>query len=432
MARAPGVIARETLTLKPLAQSVGQARHAVVDALVAVDQSHHAEAAALATSELVTNAVLYAGSDISVTITVTASLVLVEVEDHSPHEPTRRLYDLSATTGRGLSVVQELTADFGVRRIPGGGKVVWFTLGDRGWFFAGKAFSHGDDDDVTGGIVWLLGVPVALYCSFQQVADGLLREYVLASQALRGGRRTDADEWALATEAFAELASGADPLFCDDAPRGHTDLRFGVRADGTDRFAALARVLARAVTMAHSGRLLALPTQPEIVAMSEWVCTEVQSQMEGRPPTAWLPVQRDHAPPGPAFDWDATRVTSSPLAMVAADDLNRIIAVSDAAAELLHWDPDQLVGMRLVTIVPRAMREAHIAGFMRYLVSGESRIVGRPVGVHALRRDGVEVPITILIEVAAVVGNRQVFVATLTPVGAPGMPAARDAVAQER
>ncbi len=413
------VLARESLTFEPVAQNVGRARRAVVAALDAANQGHHAEVAALATSELVTNAILHSGSAISVTVTVTASLVLVEVEDHSPLEPTRRQYDVIATTGRGLALVQSLTADFGVRRIPGDGKVVWFTLGERGWSFSGASNSDGTAG-AGAGAVQLLGVPVALYRAYQQVADGLLREYILASYALDSGQLADLEEWTVANEAFAELATAAESLFRASAEEGHraqadASLSLRVRQPAARRFAALERVLSRAVSMADAGQLLAVPTQPEIVALGEWLCREVQGQLQGRPAMAWQSLTSEHAPPGPHVEWDATLVTESPLAMVAADDANRIIAVSDAAATLLGWERADLVGRRLVTIVPPAMREAHIAGFVRFLVSGERHIIGTPVSVPALRRDGAEVPVTICIETAAAGGSRQVFVATLTP-----------------
>ncbi|MEP7054587.1 MAG: PAS domain S-box protein, partial [Actinomycetota bacterium] len=117
--------------------------------------------------------------------------------------------------------------------------------------------------------------------------------------------------------------------------------------------------------------------------------------------------------------WDAASVTESELAMLAADDANRLIAVSRPAAELLGWEIEELIGRRIVSIVPEGLREAHIAGFVRYLVSGESRILGKTTLVSALRRDGSEVQVLILIEVWAT-GGRAVFTATLTPVELTG------------
>ncbi|MEO6715207.1 MAG: PAS domain S-box protein, partial [Mycobacteriales bacterium] len=113
-------------------------------------------------------------------------------------------------------------------------------------------------------------------------------------------------------------------------------------------------------------------------------------------------------------EWDAADVNGSDRAIVAADDANRLIAVSHAAADLFGWDREELIGQRVVSIVPEAMREAHIAGFVRYLVSGERRILGAPVRVLALRRDGSTVPVVIRIEVAATAGSRRVFTATFT------------------
>lgn len=65
--------------------------------------------------------------------------------------------------------------------------------------------------------------------------------------------------------------------------------------------------------------------------------------------------------------------------------------------------------------MPPAAKEAHIAGFVRYLVSGDARMIGAPVRVSALRRDGTEVAVTLLITMARQSG-RLVFLASLTPV----------------
>ncbi len=56
--------------------------------------------------------------------------------------------------------------------------------------------------------------------------------------------------------------------------------------------------------------------------------------------------------------------------VVAADDANRIIAIRDPLAELPGWRPGDLVGRRVVTLIPPALREAHVAGFTRHLTTG--------------------------------------------------------------
>jgi len=84
-------------------------------------------------------------------------------------------------------------------------------------------------------------------------------------------------------------------------------------------------------------------------------------------------------------------------AVVVADGDNRIVWVNHAASQLLGWQEDALVGLPLVTLMPERFRDLHIAAFERFVQTNEPRIMGRPVRVPALRRDGVEVPIELVL-----------------------------------
>jgi hypothetical protein len=41
----------------------------------------------------------------------------------------------------------------------------------------------------------------------------------------------------------------------------------------------------------------------------------------------------------------------------------------------LGWDPTELVGRRVVTVIPPASREARVAGFSRHLSTGEAHVI---------------------------------------------------------
>jgi anti-sigma regulatory factor (Ser/Thr protein kinase) len=84
--------------------------------------------AQLAISELVTNAVRHAGTDVVMTLTLDDKLI-VEVEDSDPElrHPAVPTTDPLATSGRGLQIVSAVSVDWGVRSVPNG-KVVWFAL----------------------------------------------------------------------------------------------------------------------------------------------------------------------------------------------------------------------------------------------------------------------------------------------------------------
>lgn len=83
--------------------------------------------AELIVSELVTNAVLHAGTGPIVSVRIDSENVRIEVEDTSPTAPVLREYGLDASTGRGLRVVSNAAAEWGVETTSGG-KAVWATL----------------------------------------------------------------------------------------------------------------------------------------------------------------------------------------------------------------------------------------------------------------------------------------------------------------
>jgi anti-sigma regulatory factor (Ser/Thr protein kinase) len=83
--------------------------------------------ATLLVSELVSNAVLHAGTVIHVVIRMNGELVRVEVHDANARNPIRKHYSSLATTGRGLLLVERMAHDWGVEHDTDG-KHVWFEL----------------------------------------------------------------------------------------------------------------------------------------------------------------------------------------------------------------------------------------------------------------------------------------------------------------
>lgn len=90
------------------------------------------EAATLMISELVTNAILHGGHGALLSLSVGPSKLRAEVRDASRAEPVVRSYSETATTGRGMVIVDALAGAWGSFPVDGG-KVVWFELdtGDR-------------------------------------------------------------------------------------------------------------------------------------------------------------------------------------------------------------------------------------------------------------------------------------------------------------
>jgi PAS domain S-box-containing protein len=100
--------------------------------------------------------------------------------------------------------------------------------------------------------------------------------------------------------------------------------------------------------------------------------------------------------------------------MLAADDEDRIVAVSDAGARLLGYDDAaELIGTRLVAIIPERYRQAHLAGFTMHFLSGRAPLIGRTVVVPALRSDGSEIEVELTIRTDRTEDGRTLFVADL-------------------
>ena len=85
------------------------------------------DTACLLTSELVTNAVIHARTDVEVRVLRFDARLRIQVHDGNTRLPAPALIPDDATTGRGLLMVQVLASSWGVEHA-GGGKVVWFEL----------------------------------------------------------------------------------------------------------------------------------------------------------------------------------------------------------------------------------------------------------------------------------------------------------------
>lgn len=114
-------------TLPPVAASVPRARHLVWRFVSECRTGVDGDAAGLATSELVTNAIRHAGTAIDLLVRVGPGL-RVEVSDGRPDRPLRRPGaggpDVS---GRGLYLVAVVAARWGVA-YDASTKTVWFEL----------------------------------------------------------------------------------------------------------------------------------------------------------------------------------------------------------------------------------------------------------------------------------------------------------------
>jgi anti-sigma regulatory factor (Ser/Thr protein kinase) len=179
------------------------ARRHVRAVLAGLGLEHLTDVAVLAVSELVTNALLHAGSDVRVRVVPSAGgRIRIEVTDRSTRPPEVRHYASTASVGRGLGMLSAL-GSWGVASLPGEGKVVWFETAPDGEAGSGEARSGGtphgqpphgagaddgpdDGPDVGDGplvTVQLLGFPLQLFAAARVHHEELIREFTLLALA---------------------------------------------------------------------------------------------------------------------------------------------------------------------------------------------------------------------------------------------------------
>ena len=117
----------QRVELPPWPSSARDARRFVARALdTAAPETR--DVGILLTSELVTNALLYARGQIILRVTPRAGAYRISVHDPTAGDVAPRQVPVTATSGRGLALVDELSASWGVDSVPDQGKDVWFEV----------------------------------------------------------------------------------------------------------------------------------------------------------------------------------------------------------------------------------------------------------------------------------------------------------------
>ena len=198
------------LSLPPDLRSVGQARSRLAAAAAEWGCPEHlVDDARVVLSELMSNGVLHARTDLQVVMSAHGAGIRLEVRDASQTAPlppldvpraTASLMDephqaylrdeertLPTATGRGLAVVGALASSWGWYPEPGGGKVVWAELGTEPG--AEGAAAHRSPDRVVYPVrpVRLVAAPLRLIKASEDHFDDLARELQMANLAAMAG-----------------------------------------------------------------------------------------------------------------------------------------------------------------------------------------------------------------------------------------------------
>ncbi len=122
------------LVLPPDVSSVGVSRRFVRSTLAEWHLDGLADTAVLLTSEVVTNSVLHARTEIVISVSRESDdSVTISVHDGSLHQPRPRSHSLDATTGRGMELLDRLSQEWHVDSDPDGKTLVFTVGGDDPW-----------------------------------------------------------------------------------------------------------------------------------------------------------------------------------------------------------------------------------------------------------------------------------------------------------
>jgi PAS domain S-box-containing protein len=421
-------------------RNVGLARKMLREAMSRSGAEHLVESATVVLSEVITNAFVHVGTEVRIHVWATADAVRVEVEDGAKHLPARRHYASTAGTGRGLHLVEELTDRWGAATRTAG-KTVWFEIGNPGAVTTpdgadGPIDLEADDPRATSQVT-LRHVPMLMHAAWQEHAATLLREYLLH---VLDDDEDILDKHAHASEAMSllndqlpapALSDDTDALMADAIePKVTAEevvLRIPVAA--VAHFKTLDDLLRSAIAAARAGRFLSPPTQPEIDEMRQWLCSEIARQAGGdTTATPWLARTDVRAT---LADQAALTATYFDIAAVdepllATDEASIIVAASQPALDLLGYQrADELLGRRVIVVVPARFHQAHIAGTTLHATNGRDNLLGVPINVPMVRADGTEVPVRIEVRSEQLEKDRRVFVARFRPAGGSARPEQR-------
>lgn len=90
-----------------------------------------------------------------------------------------------------------------------------------------------------------------------------------------------------------------------------------------------------------------------------------------------------------------TMVESAPDPTLAVSAAGRITMANSAVTELFGYEPDELIGKRVESLIPKCHRQARLARFKSFLANPTRRALGGDLGLTGLRSDGSEIPIDI-------------------------------------
>jgi histidine kinase-like protein len=244
-------------------------------------------------SELVTNAVLHARTELTLTLELRDGRVRISVKDRSQAPATLRHYQADALTGRGLGVVAALSDRWGISAAADG-KVVWAEV-DGGGGREEATIRPPDLRDAPpasrgrgGGTraIHFPQVPVDGYLELQAHNDALFRELELIGIELDGGgARVDQPLAELVEQLYRRFRGQRDSyreVVAAAKERGQRTVDLETTAPPgavpADSYHYL-ELLERADELCRRGVLLTPEAPPEVKALRRWFVEEMAAQL---------------------------------------------------------------------------------------------------------------------------------------------------------
>jgi len=296
-----GVQTARRLVLDPHPASAAAARRWISEQLRLLGHAELVDCAELATSELVTNAVLHARTPVTVILEPSEDRWRVAIADLSPAmaTPVRQATGQVRSSGRGLHILSSISHRWGIEDEPPG-KRIWFEpVADDARSSAPAATAPAPRDPRSRPDrrrVELRQAPVSLLRQARQRIADLHREMLLVSFAMLedppSGSHAD-----VATR-LVELAQAVEPIITEllrdqilparlvatGADLAHLTCPFPPAGVDVSSWPDL---LDEADDYCRSERLLTLAASRREAMARRWLLTEVARQSSGQPPVTW-------------------------------------------------------------------------------------------------------------------------------------------------
>jgi anti-sigma regulatory factor (Ser/Thr protein kinase) len=290
------------MTLDASADSVAQARRLVVSQLEDWQLSELCDDARLVVSELLTNAALHAKPPIRMRLLRITGGLRIEVSDASRSMPMLIRASTDVMTGRGWSLVQALSHDWGAHRADSGaGKTVWVTMlvADKTSHAdinldADSAGSHfvdadllelfpdlEDDETATRYEVALGDVPTDLLVAAKAHIDALIREFALLASGAAISRSqvprelTELIQRVVGNFAEARQSIKKQALRASEAHDPRTRLSLNLPLAAADAGRAYLAALDEVDAYCRAEQMLTLETPPAHRVFRRWYVEEL-------------------------------------------------------------------------------------------------------------------------------------------------------------